>query len=94
VLALALGSSVAELKARMGHAEFMEWRAYYSIEPFGHARGDLQTGLLASLLANAHRDTKKRPKAYTIKDFLPDYWQQFVEDRSALIRNKFKALFG
>lgn len=82
------------MKARIGHAEFVEWQAIYNAEPFGHARGDLQTALIASLLANAHRDTKKRPKAYGIKDFVPDYWQQFVEDRGAQIRAKFKALFG
>lgn len=91
---MALGSTVAELKQRMGHGEFVEWQAYYQIEPFGHARADLQSATIATLIANAHRDTKKRPKSYSLKDFLPDYWQQQVEDRGALIKAKFKALFG
>lgn len=93
-MALALGSTVAELKARLGHAEFTEWQAFYAIEPFGHARSDIQTALLASLVANAHRDTKKRPRPYGIRDFIPEYWQQRAEDKSAQIRAKFKALFG
>lgn len=94
MLALALGSTVAELKTRMGHAEFVEWQTFYQVEPFGHARSDIQTALLASLLANAHRDTKKRPKPYGLRDFTPDYWQQRVDDKGAQIRAKFKALFG
>lgn len=45
--------------------------AYYSVEPFGEERGDLRTGILASVIANVNRDRKKRSEPYTPQDFMP-----------------------
>lgn len=36
----------------MSSAEFTEWQAYYSGEPFGDLRADHRTGILAALVAN------------------------------------------
>jgi hypothetical protein len=73
-LALALGfPSVRELTTRMTSRDVAEWKAYYSIEPFGEARADLRTGILASLIANVHRDRKKRPEPFVPEDFMPGF---------------------
>lgn len=47
--------------------------AYYSIEPWGPERAELSIATLTSLTANVHRDAKKRPEAFTAKDFLPQW---------------------
>lgn len=40
------------------------------IDPFGVDRSDVQTGILASLIANVHRDPKKT-KIFKPIDFMP-----------------------
>lgn len=47
----------------------MEWMAYYTIEPFGEARADLRAGVIASLLANIHRDDKQQREPFEPGDF-------------------------
>lgn len=59
--------------------ELSEWMAFDRVEPIGDRRRDLQAGIVASVMANAYRDRKKRPKPYSPTDFIPDYWQQPVE---------------
>jgi hypothetical protein len=55
---------VAELQARMSQAEFIDWMAYYQIDPFGG-----QVAELLAMLANVNRDAKKRATPYTPTDF-------------------------
>lgn len=45
--------------------------AYYKIEPFGEERADLRAGIIASVIANANRDSKR--KAFEPKDFMPRF---------------------
>ena len=45
--------------------------AYARLEPFGEDRADLRAGIIASTVANAHRDPKKSP--FKPQDFMPDY---------------------
>jgi hypothetical protein len=54
----------------MSAKQFVEWQAYYQVEPFGPPSGYWQAGLIASTLANVNR-TKKRQKALTPEDFMP-----------------------
>lgn len=50
----------------------MEWAAFEEIEgAFGERGAYLRAASIASILANANRDTKKQPKPYTLQDFLP-----------------------
>lgn len=95
-LALALGGTVAELQDRMPYREFLEWVAFYQIEPWGDVRGDMQTALLAGLTANIHRDRKKQSKAFTPADFMPDFWRktQGASSRAAAVAGKAMAIFG
>ena len=62
---------MAELQARMSSREFTAWLAYDTLDPIGAARGDLQAGIVASTVANAYRDPKKRPKPFAPADFMP-----------------------
>lgn len=50
--------------------ELSEWIALYRLEPWGEERADMRAALIASIIANANRDPKKRPQPYTIKDFM------------------------
>jgi len=60
-----------ELDARMSSAEFSEWLAYDRIDPFGEGRADVRIGVLSALIANIHRNPKKRAEPYSAVDFMP-----------------------
>jgi hypothetical protein len=72
-LALALGMPVEEMLDRMTWREYLEWGEYYGLEPWGEERGDLRSGIVASVIANVNRDAKKQPKAFEPVDFMPYY---------------------
>ena len=55
----------------MSSTEFLEWSVFYSMEPFGDERGDLQAGIIASTVANANRGKNSKP--YSPKDFIPKF---------------------
>ncbi|MBA7515235.1 hypothetical protein ES705_07274 [subsurface metagenome] len=78
--------------------EFAEWLAYYQLEPFGEERSDLRAGIITSAIANANRDPKKRSRAYTPGDFMPDFGRvkvaQTMEDQIALAKMITMALGG
>ena len=50
---------------------FCEWRSFYEQAPWGDLRDDMRSGIIASTIANVHRDSKKRPTAYRPDDFMP-----------------------
>lgn len=73
-LALALGyASPARMLREMRPSELGEWTAFWLINPWGANRGDLQAGIVASTVANAFRDTRKRRKAFAAADFMPRF---------------------
>lgn len=77
---------------RMSSQELTDWQAYAAIEPFGEERADMRSALIASVLANVHRDPKKRPQPFTIDDFM-----LFTEERELTqdeIANKVLAALG
>ena len=51
--------------------EFAEWQAFYRLSPWGDERADLRAGIIASTVANVHRDRKSR--SYKPADFIPRY---------------------
>jgi hypothetical protein len=63
--------TVGRLEAEMDCAEYQRWQAFDEVEPIGDRRGDIQAAIVASLIANVHRDRKRQPKAYTLEDFMP-----------------------
>lgn len=46
--------------------------AFYTIEPFGPERADMNAGIIAATIANCHRDPKLSNPAEP-KDFMPQY---------------------
>ncbi len=59
----------------MTSSEVTELLALYHVEPFGEVRGDIREGIVASTVANANRDAKKRGP-YFAKDFMPSFDRQ------------------
>lgn len=57
----------------MSWEQFLHWAAYAEIEPFGETRADLRSAIIASVIANANRNSKKHPKPYTPDDFMPKF---------------------
>lgn len=55
----------------MRPSELGEWAAFWNLGPWGAVRGDLQAGIIASTVANANRDSKKRPKPFRPDEFMP-----------------------
>lgn len=81
---------MGELKQRMGYSEFVEWLAYYQVEPFGEARQDLRNAMLLSMFANINRDPKKRANAFVVSDFMPKFWE--TEEEKPSLFQKFRAM--
>jgi hypothetical protein len=51
--------------------EFTEWLAYARLEPFGADADDHRLAQLMALMANIHRDPKRRTTPWMPNDFLP-----------------------
>ena len=51
--------------------EFGEWIAYAHISPWGEQRADLRSAVVASVIANVNRDTRRRPQPFKPADFMP-----------------------
>lgn len=62
-----------EISAR----QLSEWIAFHLLEGIGERRADLRNGILASLIANVHRDAKRKPSPFKPRDFMP----QVKEDK-------------
>jgi hypothetical protein len=63
----------------MSSAEFGEWKAYYSLEPFGDRIDDIRMGTVASVVANVNRGKDTPP--YKPNDFIP--WAQETPEPQA-----------
>lgn len=88
--------SLAEAQARISAREFAEWMAYYTLEPWGQERADLRAGIIASTVANANRDAKKRRQPFKPQDFMPafDREPQTADQQLAMARMITEALGG
>ncbi|MFZ5816303.1 MAG: phage tail assembly protein T [Bacillota bacterium] len=47
--------------------------AYYRLEPWGTGVEDLRAGIVASTVANANRDPKRRRRPFAPQDFMPTW---------------------
>lgn len=65
-LALALGRTVSELDNTLSSSEFVEWMAYYTIEPWGQWRDNWHSAQIAALLYNVNSSKKQ----LTTNDFM------------------------
>lgn len=51
--------------------EFNAWATFYRLFPFGDVRGDLQAGVVASVVANVNRG--RGTSAFNPADFMPQF---------------------
>jgi len=63
---------VAEAQRHISSAEFTEWFAFYTLEPWGYEVENWRSGLVAAMVANTARDPKKHRKPYQPEDFMPN----------------------
>lgn len=67
-LALAIGgATVEELQARMSSPEYARWQAYFKLEPFGMKRTDLNSSIIATVIAGIFGGDAE------VSDFMPDF---------------------
>lgn len=60
--------TVREMLARIGADELNDWAHYFALEPCGPERGDLQAGIVASVICNIL--SGKGAKTLSPSDFL------------------------
>jgi hypothetical protein len=73
--------TVGQLLCSISSHELTEWMAYERVAgPLGGLRTDVGAAIVASTLANIHRD--KRARAYKLADFLPEWQTEDHEDMS------------
>lgn len=72
--------------AAMRPSQLGEWLALYAVDPWGEQRADLRAGIVASTLANVHRDARQRPEPFSPQEFMP-----YVERPKSAMVQKFKA---
>jgi flagellar basal body rod protein FlgC len=84
--------TVQELLSRVSSRELAEWIAFFELEPWGTEVEDWRAGLIASTIANANRDQKRRRRPYEPQDFIPrrdvptkQIEEQSVEDQIAIV---------
>lgn len=58
--------------ASMSNREFVEWQAYFRLEPFGAERADLRAGIVAATVANV-AGGRRKGQAVKPGDFMPDF---------------------
>ena len=58
------------MRGRLTSGELADWMIYYKRYPFGPGAEDRRHALLLSLLANCHRDPKRKPSPFTPDEFL------------------------
>jgi hypothetical protein len=80
----------------MSARELAEWIDFYQEEPFGSEPDFWRAGMVASVIANAQRDPKRKPEAFTPTDFMPvSKSQQKTKDaQPETLRDKFFRVFG
>jgi len=86
-----LGIPTRELQHRISSAEFVEYLAYFQVEPWPEERADINTAIIASILANTVRDSKTRPKPFTIQDFIIQYWKNTAREATQQSVERMKA---
>lgn len=55
--------------------QLREWEIKYRRKPFGSHLGFYQAGIIASVIANVNRDSKKTPAPFKVEDFIPSLYK-------------------
>ncbi len=83
--------SVRQAQREIDSAEYAEWAAYQTTEPFAYERSENVLSIIACLVANLTR--KKGSKAFAPSDFKPKYGKR-VRDSAKQMEIKLRAMFG
>lgn len=86
----------------MTAVEFIEWKLFYNIEPFGELRADLRSAHEMQQQGNIHRNTKKRKAPYLLKDYMMEFGEvkgnilkeESVEARQEKLDNDISRVLG
>lgn len=70
----------------ISYAEYIEWVAYYSIEPFPEERADFRNALIATILVNINSPKGSQKE---LKDFMFDFWGEIntKQSQNEIFRN-------
>jgi hypothetical protein len=80
----------SELMTRISAREFVEWRAYYSLEPFGAERDAAHAGVISATVANFY-GFRKPGDVFKPSDFMVDYLDAPEPEPSEEQREKLQA---
>jgi hypothetical protein len=69
-IAALLGCTVEDVQRRMSSAEFVQWCAFYALEPWGSRADNWRMSVIAATVANYSGNVKKG-KAVKPSDFIP-----------------------
>lgn len=74
---------------RLSSRELTEWMAFYALEPWGSDVESWRFGMIAAVIANVNRDSKKQPRAFTPQDFMPNQKpkQQTIAEQIAIMKS-------
>ena len=61
--------------------------AFAELEPFGALRDNIHAGIVAATVANANRDTKRRPEPFSPQDFLIEDIEDIDDGDDAVKQN-------
>lgn len=79
----------------MSSRELSEWATFFSLEPFGDMRGDIQAAIVAATIANVNRKQGSKPLNPTV--FMPKFEQdrgQSMAEQLAAVQQWHKRLGG
>lgn len=71
-----------------------EWQAYFAEEPWGEERADLRMAIGWALLANVHRDQRRRPEPYKPSDFMPYTRRELARENPQRLWERLMRAFG
>jgi hypothetical protein len=86
-LAVMAGELDVEAMLRRHTAKwFLNWQAYYELEPFGEMRADLRAALICKTLADLKRGKNQKP--YDIENFLFDFAGERTKKKGQSVQEK------
>jgi hypothetical protein len=87
---------VAELGERMSYSEFIEWQAFYELEPWGTDVEDGRWENYYRMFWSANSDIKKNPPPYRFLDRDPEETERLKREAETQISldEKIRAFFG
>lgn len=88
----------AELMARISNRELMQWWCLYNLEPWGETQQEYRAAQIASVIAETHRNEKKRKEPFKTVEFMREMYLEKQEkqetDPDKALFEKAKAIFG